>query len=191
VTSALSRPSPGRGSAPWPGNYIIVLFGATVNLARRKLLPGLFHLGQVASTGAICPFTAVMTPAPRPHHLVRRPPPWLKNAPQPSQQAVTTTVAVMTEAWTAPKAECTDPGLILGEHQVLEAWLDFHRDTLLRKCAGLTAGQLKERAVPPSRLSLLGLVRHMTEVEALVVPHARGEQRHALPVRPAPDRPGL
>jgi Protein of unknown function (DUF664) len=38
-----------------------------------------------------------------------------------------------------------------------EAWLDFHRDTLLLKCADLTAGQLKERAVPPSRLSLLGL----------------------------------
>ena len=57
------------------------------------------------------------------------------------------------------------PGLILGERQALEAWLDFHRDTLLLKCAGLTAGQLKERAVPPSRLSLLGLVRHMTEVE--------------------------
>ena len=36
---------------------------------------------------------------------------------------------------------------------------------LVLKYAGLTAGQLKERAVPPSRLSLLGLVRHMTEVE--------------------------
>jgi uncharacterized damage-inducible protein DinB len=71
----------------------------------------------------------------------------------------------MTEAWTAPQVERTDPGLILGERQALEAWLDFHRDTLLLKCAGLTAGQLKERAVPPSRLSLLGLVRHMTEVE--------------------------
>jgi uncharacterized damage-inducible protein DinB len=71
----------------------------------------------------------------------------------------------MTEAWTAPQVQRTDPGRILGERQALEAWLDFHRDTLLRKCAGLTAGQLKERAVPPSRLSLLGLVRHMTEVE--------------------------
>jgi uncharacterized damage-inducible protein DinB len=71
----------------------------------------------------------------------------------------------MTETWTAPQAERTDPGLILGERQALEAWLDFHRDTLLLKCAGLTADQLKERAVPPSRLSLLGLVRHMTEVE--------------------------
>jgi uncharacterized damage-inducible protein DinB len=71
----------------------------------------------------------------------------------------------MTETWTAPPVERTDPGLILGERQALAAWLDFHRETLLLKCAGLTAGQLKERAVPPSRLSLLGLVRHMTEVE--------------------------
>ena len=61
--------------------------------------------------------------------------------------------------------ERADPGLVLGEREALEAWLDFHRDTLLHKCAGLTADQLKERAVPPSRLSLLGLVRHMTEVE--------------------------
>ena len=61
--------------------------------------------------------------------------------------------------------ERTEPGLVLDKRQALEAWLDFHRDTLLLKCTGLTAGQLKERAVPPSRLSLLGLVRHMTEVE--------------------------
>jgi hypothetical protein len=38
--------------------------------------------------------------------------------------------------------------LILGERQALDAWLDFHRDTLVLKYAGLTAGQLKERAVP-------------------------------------------
>ena len=48
---------------------------------------------------------------------------------------------------------------------MLEAWLDFHRQTLLGKCAGLTEDQLKERAAPPSGLSLLGLVRHMAEVE--------------------------
>jgi len=82
-----------------------------------------------------------------------------------SRRPGSTSVAVMTETWTAPQLERTDPGLILGERQALEAWLDFHRETLLLKCAGLTAGQLKERAVPPSRLSLLGLVRHMTEVE--------------------------
>ena len=48
---------------------------------------------------------------------------------------------------------------------MLEGWLDYHRATLLTKCAGLTAEQLKRRAVEPSNLSLLGLVRHMALVE--------------------------
>jgi uncharacterized damage-inducible protein DinB len=48
---------------------------------------------------------------------------------------------------------------------MLDAWLDFHRATLLAKCEGLGAEELTARAVPPSVLSLLGLVRHMTEVE--------------------------
>jgi uncharacterized damage-inducible protein DinB len=48
---------------------------------------------------------------------------------------------------------------------MLDAWLDFHRDTLAVKCDGLTGDQLRERAVPPSSLSLLGLVRHMAEGE--------------------------
>lgn len=48
---------------------------------------------------------------------------------------------------------------------MLEGWLDFHRQTLLVKCAGLSAEQLKMRAAPPSNISLLGLVRHMAEVE--------------------------
>jgi uncharacterized damage-inducible protein DinB len=48
---------------------------------------------------------------------------------------------------------------------MLEAWLDYHRDTLLVKCAGLSAEQLAERSCPPSSLSLLGLVRHMSDVE--------------------------
>jgi uncharacterized damage-inducible protein DinB len=44
-------------------------------------------------------------------------------------------------------------------------WLEYHRETLLVKCAGLTAGQLAERSVPPSTMSLAGLVRHMANVE--------------------------
>ncbi|MEU4220937.1 DinB family protein [Actinoplanes sp. NPDC026623] len=48
---------------------------------------------------------------------------------------------------------------------MLEGWLDWHRQTLLTKCAGLTGEQLKLRAVEPSSLSLLGLLRHMSEVE--------------------------
>jgi uncharacterized damage-inducible protein DinB len=67
--------------------------------------------------------------------------------------------------WKAPEVPRADPPRIAGEREALAAWLDYHRATLLCKCQGLTAEQLKLRAVPPSRLSLLGLVRHMTEVE--------------------------
>jgi uncharacterized damage-inducible protein DinB len=48
---------------------------------------------------------------------------------------------------------------------MLVGWLDFHRDTLAAKCQGLSAEQLDARSVPPSSLSLAGLVRHMAEVE--------------------------
>ena len=51
------------------------------------------------------------------------------------------------------------------EKAQLDAWLDFNRATLLRKCDGLNAAQLKERPLSTSRLSLLGIVRHMTFVE--------------------------
>jgi uncharacterized damage-inducible protein DinB len=51
------------------------------------------------------------------------------------------------------------------ERAQLEGFLDYHRETLLWKCAGLTDEQLRERPVPPSVLSLHGLVRHMADVE--------------------------
>jgi len=51
------------------------------------------------------------------------------------------------------------------ERESLQTWLDYHRQTLLFKCQGLTGEQLAERSAPPSTLSLLGLVRHMAEVE--------------------------
>jgi hypothetical protein len=51
------------------------------------------------------------------------------------------------------------------ERTLADAWLDLHRHTLLWKRGGLTAQQLKLRAVESSGLSLLGLVRHMAEVE--------------------------
>ena len=52
-----------------------------------------------------------------------------------------------------------------GEREMLRAYLDFHRDTLAVKCAGLSDDELRRPSVPPSALSLLGLVRHMAEVE--------------------------
>jgi hypothetical protein len=67
--------------------------------------------------------------------------------------------------WTAPEVERTDPPVVGDERTSLQSWLDFHRATLLFKCAGLTAEQLKQCSVPPSSLTLLGLVRHMAEVE--------------------------
>jgi uncharacterized damage-inducible protein DinB len=57
------------------------------------------------------------------------------------------------------------PGLQAGEREMLTGWLDHHRAILLWKCEGLTDDQLRQRSVPPSTLSLLGLVRHMTDVE--------------------------
>ena len=71
----------------------------------------------------------------------------------------------MAEPWTAPTPERTEPERLTDERTSLEQWLDYHRATLLLKCAGLDDQQMKQRALPPSRLSLLGLVRHLTEVE--------------------------
>jgi hypothetical protein len=48
-----------------------------------------------------------------------------------------------------------DPPFEADERATLAAFLDFQRDTLALKCAGLTDDQLRERAVPPSNLSLL------------------------------------
>ena len=52
-----------------------------------------------------------------------------------------------------------------GERECLIGYLEHYRQTLALKCDGLTAEQLATRAVPPSNISLLGLVRHMARVE--------------------------
>ena len=67
--------------------------------------------------------------------------------------------------WKAPDVERPEGPLAGPERPMLQAFLDWHRATLLYKCAGLTGAQLTGRTVPPSDLSLLGLVRHMTKVE--------------------------
>ena len=60
--------------------------------------------------------------------------------------------------------ERRDPPLVGDERTQLVAWLDFHRDTLRSKAAGLTADQLSA-ALPPSTLTLGGLLKHMALVE--------------------------
>jgi uncharacterized damage-inducible protein DinB len=61
--------------------------------------------------------------------------------------------------------ERTGPPLIAGERETLRAFLDYHRATLAMKCDGLSDEDLRRQSMPPSTLSLLGLVRHMAEVE--------------------------
>jgi hypothetical protein len=57
------------------------------------------------------------------------------------------------------------PALAGSERELLHGFLAFHRDTLRWKISGLTGEQLVRRAVEPSTMSLIGLVRHLTEVE--------------------------
>jgi uncharacterized damage-inducible protein DinB len=72
--------------------------------------------------------------------------------------------------WTSPlpaaSAGLVSDGPLTGDDRtVLQGYLAHQRTTLLRICGGLTAAQLAARPVPPSTLSLLGLVRHLTKVE--------------------------
>jgi uncharacterized damage-inducible protein DinB len=61
--------------------------------------------------------------------------------------------------------ERIEPPLIGGERETLIGFLDYQRATFAGKCAGLTGEQLRQPATPPSELTLLGLVRHMADVE--------------------------
>ncbi|MDT5042154.1 MAG: hypothetical protein QOE51_3139 [Actinoplanes sp.] len=68
-------------------------------------------------------------------------------------------------SWIAPEATRVDEPPTGGERAMLEGWLEWHRQTLLQKLAGLTPEQLKTASAEPSNLTLLGLLRHMSEVE--------------------------
>ena len=61
-----------------------------------------------------------------------------------------------------PRTESTGPA---GERDTLTGYLRDYRLTLELKCSGLDAAGMACRSVPPSTLSLLGLVRHLTDVE--------------------------
>ena len=65
-----------------------------------------------------------------------------------------------------PSSDPREGGPRLGDERVtLTEFLRCQRLTLELKCAGLDAEQLARRAVEPSTMSLLGLIRHMAEVE--------------------------
>ncbi|KUO06266.1 DinB family protein [Streptomyces caeruleatus] len=61
--------------------------------------------------------------------------------------------------------ERTYPSKVADDRASLTSFLDYQRATLALKCAGLTSEQLKQKAIPTSGLTLLGLVRHVASVE--------------------------
>lgn len=70
--------------------------------------------------------------------------------------------------WIAPVPDPLPDGPLVGaDRPILEGFLAWERHELLTLCAGLSGEQLVLRAVPPSSLSLLGLVRHLAKVERI------------------------
>jgi uncharacterized damage-inducible protein DinB len=67
--------------------------------------------------------------------------------------------------WEPPATDPRTQGTPVGEMATIREYLTNYRLTLGMKCDDLTAGQLATRSVPPSTMSLLGLVRHMARVE--------------------------
>lgn len=75
------------------------------------------------------------------------------------------------------------------ERGILEDYLRNYRLTIAVKCAGLTPEQLAARSVPPSPMSLLGLVRHLAGVEHYWFQHVlSGDTRRPRPFRTPEDQ---
>ena len=93
------------------------------------------------------------------------------------------------DMWVRPEDDPRTEEELTGERDTLVAYLRDRRLTLEMKCSGLDAAGLARRSVPPSDLSLLGLVRHLTDTErywsrgdgrtgrAVLLPHRGGPRR--------------
>jgi uncharacterized damage-inducible protein DinB len=85
--------------------------------------------------------------------------------------------------WTVPTPGPVDGPLTGDDRPILEGFLGWQRVTLLNVCAGLTGDQLASRPIGSSRLSLLGLIRHLAKVERIWF----SERAAGLPVEPMYD----
>src|SRR6476659_7680905 len=96
------------------------------------------------------------------------------------------------DMWVDPEADPREAiETSAGEKAVLAEYLDRYRLTLEMKCEGLDAEQLAQRSVPPSSMSLLGLVRHLAKVEHhWFRRHIEGHRELDRPFK-APDDPDL
>ncbi len=92
------------------------------------------------------------------------------------------------DMWVDPDDDPRDSGATLrGERAVLVDYLRTYRLTLELKCDGLDAEQLARRSVPPSTLSLLGLLRHMAKVEHSWFRRVMGHQPDLARIYWSPD----
>ena len=71
----------------------------------------------------------------------------------------------VSDMWTPPDEDPRSYANPVGEKATYQEYLDNYRLTVRMKCEGLDTEQLARRSVPPSTMSLLGLVRHLTQVE--------------------------
>ena len=72
---------------------------------------------------------------------------------------------LMSDMWTAPEDDPRSYSNPIGELATYREYLGNYRLTIEMKCEGLDASELARRSVPPSTLSLLGLIRHLAQVE--------------------------
>lgn len=97
---------------------------------------------------------------------------------------------VFPDMWTDPDDDPRETDTPLtDERAMLLEYLRYYRLTLEMKCAGLDAEQLARRSAPPSTMSLLGLVRHLTDGERHIRRVLAGEDAPPL-YRTADDRDG-
>jgi uncharacterized damage-inducible protein DinB len=93
--------------------------------------------------------------------------------------------------WTAPAVTRVGGSLVAPEPEMLRGLLDWHRLTLLLKCAGLSGEQLAQAPIAQSNLCLLGLIRHLAKVERIWFRRRfRGERidnLYSTPERPDAD----
>jgi Protein of unknown function (DUF664) len=102
-----------------------------------------------------------------------------------------TQATVHPDLWVDPADDPREAGTSpVGERQTLLDYLRVYRHTLRMKCDGLSPQQLALRSVPPSTMSLLGLVRHLAEVELIWTVRTMRGERLERPYSSAEDRDG-
>lgn len=67
--------------------------------------------------------------------------------------------------WATPETDPRTYGNPVGELATYREYIANYRLTIEMKCEGLDADQLARRSVPPSTMSLLGLIRHLAQME--------------------------